>query len=115
MQSTIKDKLLPDLVLVLTTVDSAHAAEELAQKVLQQQLAACISVIANITSHYNWNGKREKSTEQQLLIKTSQDNSLALIRLLEEIHPYQCPEIIVLDQVKASLQYSTWVKDCCKH
>lgn len=79
--------------LVLTTeADTAHA-ERLARALLEARLAVCISLLP-LTSLYHWQGRIERSTEVQLLIKTSATQLEALKQLLEELHSYDTPEWI---------------------
>ena len=52
------------------TVPNTKVAQNLAKGLVREKLAACVNVIANITSHYYWNNKLQKDQEILLVIKT---------------------------------------------
>lgn len=101
----------PALALVMTTVETAEDADDLARSLVDQSLAACVQVDGPITSHYRWQGKRERATEIRLLIKTSQTAWPRLKERLIQLHPYDEPEIIMLPIADVSDGYRRWVLD----
>jgi periplasmic divalent cation tolerance protein len=99
-----------DLMLVLTTVPK-NAAAELASRLVEERLAACVNVQAPMTSTYRWKGRVEREEECQLVAKTSRSRVADLERRLHELHPYELPEFIVIEATSASSQYAAWVGD----
>ena len=99
------------LALVITTVESANDAEELAQALVDQSLAACVQIDGPITSHYRWAGQVETAHEFRLVIKTSDSAWLALKEKLVKLHPYDEPEIIMLPIADVTDGYRDWVID----
>ncbi len=97
------------LIVVLTTVDSEQAAEQLAQTLLEQQLAACVQIGAPVTSLYRWEGKLERAKEWPLLIKTRASRHAQLEQVLAGLHPYEVPEHLVFNVDHASPDYARWV------
>lgn len=93
---------------VLTTTDSETAAEELATKVIDARLAACVQ-IQEIRSFYRWEEKTTKATELLLSIKTRKALYDDLERFIREHHGYQTPEIIQLDVTAGSSDYLDWI------
>ena len=98
------------LILVLTTLGAEADAAALARTLVDERLAACVNVLPVMTSIYRWKGSVEQDREQQLLIKTTAGNVVALAARLRELHPYELPEFIVLD-AEASEAYAEWVDD----
>ena len=98
------------LILVLTTLGAEADAAALARTLVDERLAACVNVLPVMTSIYRWKGSVEQDREQQLLIKTTAGNVVALAARLRELHPYELPEFIVLD-AEASEAYGEWVDD----
>jgi periplasmic divalent cation tolerance protein len=96
------------VVLMLSTLPDAAAADALARAVLEARLAACVTNLGTVASQYHWKGVLESSDEVQLLFKTSVACSDALQRFVETRHPYETPEILVW-QVDASPGYGQWV------
>ncbi len=96
---------------VVTTTESNENAELIAQALLDQRLAACVQIQGPITSHYWWQGNKEKSQEWQCLIKTSRDLYPQVERGIKTLHPYMTPEIIALPIIEGSPDYLAWLKE----
>lgn len=103
-----------EALLVLTTTDSAEAAAQLSQQLVEQNLAACVQIVAPIKSVYRWQGKIETASEFLLLIKTTCATYPALAAQLKVLHNYQTPEIIALPVVAGSSDYLTWLQTAVK-
>lgn len=101
---------MTDLVLVLTTISDARA-DEVATTLVEERLAACVSVLAPMRSTYRWKGQLEREPERQLLIKTAAARLAALEARLTAIHPYELPELIVIRPDSAGAAYAAWVLD----
>ncbi len=95
-------------MLMLTTLPDAESATALAHAILEARLAACVTKLGAVESHYHWKGAVESSQEIQVLIKTSVARSDELQRFIEARHPYETPEILVW-QADASPAYGQWV------
>jgi periplasmic divalent cation tolerance protein len=100
---------LSRLVLVLTTMPDDDRAAELARKLVDERLAACVNVHAPMTSTYRWRGTTEREAERQIVIKTTIDRLPSLEGRLRELHPYELPELVILTG-EASDAYATWVE-----
>ena len=74
------------MVLVLTTVPDDASAETIARTLVDEQLAACVNLLAPMTSIYRWKGAVERDTERQLVMKTTRALVPALERRLKELH-----------------------------
>ena len=98
----------PRALVVLTTLGADADAAALARAMVDRRLAACVNVLPPMTSVYRWKGKVEQDREQQLVIKTSPERRLALEAFLREHHPYETPELLVLD-AGGSAAYLDWI------
>ena len=58
-----------------------------------------------MTSHYRWEGALERADERQVVIKTTAGRVAALEARLAALHPYEVPELLVLD---AAASASIW-------
>ncbi|WP_026434732.1 divalent-cation tolerance protein CutA [Acidovorax sp. JHL-9] len=96
-----------DIRMVTTTVASAADARRLAQAVMQARLAACVQVQA-ITSHYHWQGALHEESEWRLDCKTMPRATAALLALLQALHPYTLPQLVV-QALQATPAYVRWV------
>jgi len=98
-------------VIVLTTVPEDLDARALAQTLVGERLAACVSVLPTMTSIYRWEGKVDESRERQLVIKTSAETVDRLRDRLADLHPYDVPEFLVLEVASGAAAYLTWLAE----
>ncbi len=99
------------LVIGYMTVPSMDVAKDLATVLIDERLAACISIVPSIRSIYRW---QEKSCDEQeilLIIKTTSSMIDLLINRATAMHPYDVPEIIFTPVVAGNEPYLQWVKD----
>ena len=100
---------MTNIALVLTTVGEKTDAEALARLLVEERLAACVTIGAPMTSVYRWNGAMERSTERQLVIKTAVDRLDALQKRINELHSYDLPEFLVVPIALGSERYLSWI------
>jgi periplasmic divalent cation tolerance protein len=100
--------IVTDFVIVLTTI-SEDRADELARALVDERLAACVNVLAPMTSTYRWKGTVERERECQVVVKTASARLAELERRISELHPYELPELIVLRPESAGAAYAAWV------
>ena len=98
-------------IVVLTTTETPLQAAQLAQLLVETELAACVQILSPMTSIYRWQGKVERAAETLLLIKTLQEKYSALEAAIKTHHPYQTPEIIALPVAAGSTEYLAWLAD----
>ncbi|MBP0018037.1 MAG: divalent-cation tolerance protein CutA [Cyanobacteria bacterium SBLK] len=94
--------------LVLVTAGSEEEANEIASALVNEQLAACVS-IAPIQSVYRWQGKIERDREWQLTIKTHLALFPALETKIKDLHSYDVPEMIAIPIIMGSQSYLDWL------
>ena len=100
-----------DARIVLTTAASGDEARTLGRTLVEDRLAACVTVIPTVESIYRWEGKVETAPETLLLIKTAAGQVEALRSRLLELHSYETPEFLVLPVESGSKDYLAWVRD----
>jgi periplasmic divalent cation tolerance protein len=101
----------PEAVVVLTTLAADTDATALARTLVEERLAACVNILAPMTSIYRWKGSVEQAREQQLVIKTIAARIPALEQRLRALHPYELPEFLVLTVANGSEEYLRWVRE----
>jgi periplasmic divalent cation tolerance protein len=99
-----------DVRIVLTTISSETDALALAKTLVEEHLAACVNVLAPMTSVYRWKGAVEQDREHQVVIKTAANRLSALEARLRQLHPYELPEFLVLP-VSGGTAYLAWVQE----
>jgi periplasmic divalent cation tolerance protein len=95
--------------IALCNCPSLEAATALASEVVERRLAACVNIIPAVASVYRWEGRIVSETESTLLIKTTPQCVPALKAFIEKAHPYDTPELIVLDVTDGLPAYLAWV------
>jgi len=100
--------------IVLCTCPNQEVAKQIATELVTDKLAACVNIIPGITSIYCWQGEVISDDEVQLLIKTQNCFFSALKLKINELHPYDIPEIIAIDIQQGDKNYLNWIKGSLK-
>lgn len=93
---------------VTTPVD---AAEDIANILVTEKLAACVNITPSVKSVYLWDGKVQQDEEAVLMIKTMQHLQPQLIARLKHVHPYDVPAIVFLPISSTSAECLEWLQD----
>ena len=95
--------------MVLTTAPDEKAASRIASEMVEKRFAACAQVLPGINSYYWWKGKLENAMERLIIFKTSSEKLETLTAGIEEIHPYDVPEIVAFEVKGGAEKYLQWV------
>lgn len=82
---------------------------ELARRLVEERLAACVNVINGVKSIYWWENKVNEDTESLLIIKTESSKAQDLIRFVRDNHPYKVPEVVGLEISVGNPDYLNWI------
>ena len=102
---------LMEFSLVLTSIAAEGDADAIAKALVDERLAACVSVLPPMQSTYRWKGTVESAAARQLLIKTKAAQVAALEVRVRELHPYEVPEFLVLAIDAGSPAYLSWLRE----
>jgi periplasmic divalent cation tolerance protein len=97
-------------VQITTTTGTRHDAEQIASELVTRQLAACVQVSGPIVSTFRWQGKIETQEEWVCSIKTVASHAAVVQQAIEDIHPYEVPEVIATPIVGGSERYFAWLR-----
>lgn len=97
--------------LVFTTCADASEARAMAEQLVSQKLAACVSILPDVESVYMWEGEVTQATECKLLIKTKSEKMNLVIQTIKQLHSYEVPEIQVVDVSTGNLAYFNWMDE----
>jgi periplasmic divalent cation tolerance protein len=98
-----------EMLLVATSLPARAQAEELARILVKERLAACVNILAECQSIFEWEGRLEQESEVPLVIKTSRSRFDSLQNRITELHPYEVPEIVAIPVCRALPAYAAWV------
>jgi len=102
---------MTDKIVVFNTCASREEAEKLARLLVEQRLAACVSIVPNVRSYYRWQGAIETADEHLLVIKSARRQFDALTAALDGAHSYQVPEVLAMPVVAGSVPYLAWLEE----
>lgn len=96
------------MLIVFTTTPNSDEAENLARKIIDAKLAACVQVLPPMKSFYFWKDEVQADSENLLLIKTLAENYDELEKFIQTHHSYEVPEIVAIEADKVSESYLSW-------
>ena len=92
---------------MVTTESSKTNALRLAKLLIENKLAACVS-IKQIFSLYEWDGDIEETKEFEITIKSKPELKDHLVDFLNEISTYDVPQIIY-KKYYSEMKYYDWI------
>ncbi len=96
-------------LIVMNTCPNKNVAIEIAEKLINTNLTACVNIMPAGMSIYRWEGKVETAEEVLLLIKTHENKYSQVETTIQKLHPYELPEIVAVPIVKGSSDYLDWL------
>ena len=100
-----------EVLVVWTTLPTSVDGDRFGRTLVEERLAACVSVLAGGRSVYRWQAGIELDDERPVMIKTVSSRVAELQTRIREIHPYTEPELLVVPVVGGSASYLGWVKE----
>ncbi len=102
-------------IIVLITTPNMEVSEKIANILLEKKLAACVNLVTPMVSLYTWEGEINRDDEVLLIVKSRSDLfENDLIPVVQDIHPYEVPEIIALPILMGSVSYLDWIDEVTK-
>jgi len=74
----------------------AAVAQQIAETLVRERLAACVNRVTGVQSTYVWDGAVQDDSEVLLIIKTVESRVAELEARLGTVHPYTLPEVIAI-------------------
>ena len=98
-----------DVLVVLSTLPT-DKAEQIAETLVTEHLAACVNLVGPVRSVYRWDGAIQKDSELLAIIKTTAARYEEMSTRLRALHPYEVPEILALPVGTGYARYLDWVR-----
>ena len=98
-------------LVIFCTVATMEDAEKISDKLVGEELAACVNVINGIKSIYKWKGDICRDDELLLVIKSKEANFINIKEAILSLHPYDVPEIISLEIKDGHSDYLKWIDE----
>ena len=96
-------------VVIYITTGTDEEAQKVAEELLKQRKAACVSILPGVSSIFWWQDKLDSDQEILLIVKTKASLVDEIVRLVTEIHSYDVPEIIALPIMGGNRDYLEWI------
>ena len=96
-----------EVLVMITTESSKINALRVAKLLIQNKLAACVS-IKQIFSIYEWDDDIEETKEFEITIKTKPEFKENLIDFLHKVSTYDIPQIIY-KEYHSEMKYFEWL------
>ena len=100
---------MTDKIVIFSACASTEEAHQIARKLVDERLAACVTVAPGVRSFYRWKGAIEEAEECMLVIKSSRDLFDRLRLELEKAHTYEVPEVVAVPIVAGAPNYLAWL------
>ena len=98
------------LIIITTTSDSVDVLNNIADRLITDQLAACCQISQPIKSIYRWKNKVESSTEFELKIKTAGVIFDNVASIMKSLHNYDVPQIVAVNVTHVDEDYQQWAQ-----
>lgn len=99
-------------ILIMVTAPTVESGQQIVDLLIEKRLAACVNMISAVKSSYLWQGENFQDDEVLLLIKTRTELfETEVIPAIQDIHPYEVPEIIALPILMGSPGYLNWISE----
>ena len=102
---------MTEFIVVLCTVPSKEDGLQIAKKLVEDKIAASVSITGAVFSMYRWKGEICTDDEYILIIRSRES---LLDRIKEDIislHPYELPEIISIPIKEGLEPYLNWISE----
>ncbi len=98
-----------EFIVIFSTCPSEQVAMDLALQLVEKKLAAGVNILPIVKSIYIWKGETRIDDEVQLMIKTQRDKFEAISAHINEVHPYELPEVVAVSLTCGLSSYLSWI------
>lgn len=101
------------MIVVFVTFESKEDAETVANYLIDNHIAACVSIVP-VKSFYIWKGEKMSTQEYEGIIKTTEEQFENIKQVFAKLLPYEIPQIIAVPVVKVNDSYEKWLKEAVR-
>ena len=100
--------------IIFCTCLSDEIAKLIATTLVKNKLAACVNIIPNVMSIYQWDKQVMCDSEVKLVIKSTEKLFPLIESSIKALHPYDTPEIIAMNIQQGNEEYLHWINESTK-
>ena len=99
-----------DPCIIYTTFPSVSDAEALGRRLVESHLAACVNILPQMISIYNWDKEIHRDDECVMLIKTCSGHYDSIWEIFDKSHPYDTPAFFALKPSDGNPEFFDWIR-----
>jgi periplasmic divalent cation tolerance protein len=101
---------MSDFIAVTITTATEAEAGRIADALIQEKLAACVTILPGARSLYRWEGEICNESEVVMMVKTRMQKFEGLKQLVRTLNSYSCPCIVATPITTGYQPYLDWLK-----
>jgi periplasmic divalent cation tolerance protein len=99
-----------NLITLFLTCADREEAQKIADKLLDEKLAACVK-ITDVKSSYLWEGKKQQGEEVLMVIDSIEEKFDEIETTVRQLHSYNTFVLTAYPVIKASKDVEDWVRE----
>lgn len=99
-----------EFIVIYCTVPNKKEGKEIAKRLLEYKLVACVNIIEKVESVFSWDGEICEEKEALMIIKTRKEHFTKINHAIQKLHSYNVPEVIAMPIVQADETYLKWIE-----
>jgi len=96
-------------IMAYVTAADTDEARRIGKTLVEERLAACVTILGPIESVYHWEGKVQSSGEAAFFAKTTSACFDALAARIRELHSYELPCIVAVPLARGEAAFLGWI------
>lgn len=102
---------MTDVTFLYSTAPDQDTAQRIASALIAEKHAACVNLLAPMSSVYEWEGVVEQAIEIPLIVKTTTIAAADARDRIIALHPHDCPCVVALkiDAENSAGAFLDWV------
>ncbi|MBI2851767.1 MAG: divalent-cation tolerance protein CutA [Chloroflexi bacterium] len=96
-------------VVILVTASSNEEARKIADRLLTERKAACVSIVPGVNSLFWWQERLSAAEECLLIVKTKGALLPEVVSLVKGLHSYEMPEVVAFPVIGGNPEYLAWI------
>jgi periplasmic divalent cation tolerance protein len=97
-------------IVIFSTCANIETAQKVASRLVDERLAACVTIIDGVRSTYRWQGSINVDSEAMMVIKTTSGRAEQVRAVVTELSGCELPEFVALEIVGGSQSYLDWLE-----
>jgi periplasmic divalent cation tolerance protein len=98
-------------VLIYMTASSEDEARLIGEKLVEEELVACVNILAPMVSMFRWKGTVEAETEIPVIAKTRSELIDSVTARVRELHSYEVPCVVAVPIAGGDAAFVSWIED----